>query len=166
MTSANQKLTLSRRDVEELTEAFHTFDLDKDGRITEVELIAVLKQLGFVFSPEDVRGMMRAADVDGNGSIDLDEFLQINAAANCLDSEDSTQLLKEVFEVFDKDKNGVISPEELREALMHLVPSEQPLSVDDCRQMIQRVDANGDGVVDFPEFQRMMTSSELLPCSG
>lgn len=163
-SSSSLMRSLSQRQVDELTETFTQFDLDKDGKITKAELVSVLSKLGFSLTERDVDIMMREADIDGNGDVDLDEFLQINAAAASI--EDSGKLLQEVFEVFDKDKNGVISAEELREALTFLSPSGEPVTLEECSQIIKRVDANGDGVVDFPEFQRMMASPDLLPCSS
>lgn len=156
---------LSKAHREELTDAFTRFDLDQDGRITRTELAAVLRQLGFEASEAEIDAMMKEADTDGDGNIDLEEFLHINEVALNLEHGNSTELLKEVFEVFDSNQNGVICAEELHRALTNLCPDGKPVTVEDCRRMIANVDANGDGVVDFPEFHRMMTAQDgLMPC--
>ena len=68
-----------------------------------------------------------------------------------------TLMLREVFELFDKDHNGLISPKELSIALENLgilTGSNDHKSMYD--DIIKRVDLDGDGQVNFPEFQKMM----------
>lgn len=62
--------------------------------------------------------------------------------------------LVDAFLRYDCDSNGVICAKDLRFALAQLTGEELPL--EDCKQMIQRVDANNDGVVDLAEFVQMM----------
>lgn len=73
--------SLSSEVKSELTQAFCQFDKDGDGRITADELGSVLRALGVETTEAEVAQMMREADLDGNGSVDLDEFLAINARA-------------------------------------------------------------------------------------
>lgn len=57
------------------------------------------------------------------------------------------------FDLFDKDGNGQITSKELG-SFMHkvgLAPSEQELS-----EMIDEIDADGNGNIDFPEFIALM----------
>eukprot|EP00475_Leptophrys_vorax_P045559 TRINITY_DN9499_c0_g1_i1.p2 TRINITY_DN9499_c0_g1~~TRINITY_DN9499_c0_g1_i1.p2 ORF type:complete len:186 (+),score=1.03 TRINITY_DN9499_c0_g1_i1:323-880(+) len=157
---------------EELTDAFHRFDRDGDGRITADELSAVLRLLGVTATDSELTAMMRRADMDGNGSIDLDEFLELNATAEQMEMEGSEgsddDVLREVFRVFDVDCNGYISAEELYRVMTCLEGDEgarSTVTLEECRAMIRKVDANGDGRVDFGEFQKMMRSRDLLPPS-
>jgi len=156
---------MSQTHREELTEAFKTFDLDQDGQITRTELSSALRQLGFEASDAEVDSMMQEADCDGDGNISLEEFLRINEIALSLEHGDSAQILKEVFEVFDSNQNGVICADELHRALTNLCPDGKPVTMEDCRRMIANVDSNGDGVIDFPEFHSMMTAQDgIMPC--
>lgn len=63
------------------------------------------------------------------------------------------QELKEAFEAFDKDCDGVINVEELQ-AMMEKLGDK--LSLADAQQLIEEVDLDKDGVVNFHEFTIMM----------
>ncbi|KAI3977002.1 hypothetical protein MKX01_008860 [Papaver californicum] len=59
------------------------------------------------------------------------------------------QFLMLAFGMYDKDKNGLISPEELQKGLGY--------SVDDyCSRIISALDTDGDGNINFEEFKMMM----------
>ncbi|XP_028088104.1 uncharacterized protein LOC114288721 isoform X1 [Camellia sinensis] len=55
--------------------AFRTFDLDGDGKISAEEVFELLKRLGEKCSLQDCRRMVRAVDANGDGVIDMDEFI-------------------------------------------------------------------------------------------
>ena len=50
------------------------FDIDGDGTITAEELRKVLVNLGSNLTPEEVELLIKEADYDGNGELDLSEF--------------------------------------------------------------------------------------------
>jgi Ca2+-binding EF-hand superfamily protein len=64
--------------------------------------------------------------------------------------------LKEAFDVFDGNKDGLISAEELGTVLGSLGLRGRTAAAE-CRDMIRLVDSDGDGMVNFEEFKRMMT---------
>jgi calcium-binding protein CML len=51
------------------------FDLDGNGKISAEELMEVLKRLGERSSLDACRKMIRAVDGDGDGLIDMNEFM-------------------------------------------------------------------------------------------
>ncbi|KAK9061853.1 hypothetical protein SSX86_019037 [Deinandra increscens subsp. villosa] len=59
----------------DIKSAFKVFDLDGNGKITAEELVQVLRQLGERCSLEACRKMVRGADADGDGMIDVEEFM-------------------------------------------------------------------------------------------
>lgn len=134
----------------ELEEAFLRFDANRDGKISTLELGSVLRSLGDNPSDEELRLMMKEADRDGDGFIDLQEFILLNSECSPSVSED----LRRAFLVFDTDADGKISVEELYRVLNRLGES---CTREDCGLMIQGVDKNGDGFVDFKEFCTMMS---------
>ncbi|XP_074869324.1 calcium-binding protein 7 isoform X1 [Carettochelys insculpta] len=67
--------------------------------------------------------------------------------------EDELEEIREAFRVFDRDGNGFISKQELGTAMRSLgyMPNEVELEV-----IIQRLDMDGDGQVDFEEFVTLL----------
>nr|CAB3469702.1 unnamed protein product [Digitaria exilis] len=74
--------------------------------------------------------------------------------------EEDERDLRDAFDVFDGNKDGLISAEELGTVLGSLglrrAGDGRP-AVAECRDMIRLVDSDGDGMVSFEEFKRMMT---------
>ena len=68
-------------------------------------------------------------------------------------TEDKIHEFKEAFEIFDKDHDGYITIKELGEIMKQLgqVPSETEL-----QDMINEVDVDGNGNIDFKEFLGLM----------
>jgi len=59
----------------EMLEAFKVFDTDGNGMISEEELKMAMINLGERLTKEEIKAMIAAADVDGNGQIDYQEFI-------------------------------------------------------------------------------------------
>lgn len=57
--------------------AFTVMDLDKDGFISFQDLKLFLQSIGEQRSEEEVREMLRDADVDGDQHISYDEFVRL-----------------------------------------------------------------------------------------
>ncbi|XP_057757372.1 probable calcium-binding protein CML27 [Arachis stenosperma] len=69
---------------------------------------------------------------------------------------DMSKELRDVFDLYDLDKNGLISVMELHTVLKHLG---KKCSLSDRRCMIKNVDSDGDGNINFEEFKKMMARS-------
>ncbi|XP_058195648.1 probable calcium-binding protein CML18 [Rhododendron vialii] len=143
-------------DMDELKEVFNKFDANGDGKISFTELVDVMKALGSGSSTDDdVKKMMDEIDTDRDGFISLDEFADFwsKGSATAFGSGAASAELKEAFELYDQDKNGLISAAELHQILTRLG---EKCSVEDCGRMIKSVDSDGDGYVSFDEFKKMM----------
>ncbi|KAJ2693957.1 hypothetical protein H4218_005815 [Coemansia sp. IMI 209128] len=139
----------------EYKEAFALFDKDGDGTITAKELGEVLKASGHAATETDLRDMVNEIDADGNGTIDLQEFIALmerHSSKSCEQEE-----LREAFKVFDKDDNGFITKSELRQAMKDLGENLTDKEVD---AMILEVDDDANGEIDFKEFSKMMTGDK------
>ncbi|CAF4003029.1 unnamed protein product [Rotaria sordida] len=60
----------------ELREAFRLFDRDNSGYITINELKEVMLNMGEKLNQEELEEMMREADVNKDGKLDYEEFVQ------------------------------------------------------------------------------------------
>ncbi|XXG84169.1 hypothetical protein AAC387_Pa10g1745 [Persea americana] len=119
------------QDPNDLRMVFEKFDSDGDGKISSSELRSMRQSRGAQGSAEEVELMMRAVDLDGEGSISLEEFSSVTTKerdpGSCLED------LRGAFGVFDRDRNGLISAEELHRVLGEMGES---ASLADCRAMI------------------------------
>ncbi|XP_062194167.1 calmodulin-like protein 30 [Phragmites australis] len=61
----------------DIRRAFFVFDRDEDGRISAEEVMAVLLKLGYSCSLEDCRRMVRKIDRNGDGFVDMDDFMSM-----------------------------------------------------------------------------------------
>ncbi|KAI8020689.1 putative calcium-binding protein CML25 [Camellia lanceoleosa] len=135
----------------QLKHVFQFLDSNGDGKLSPLELSQVLLSLGHVdksTAAKEAKKMVLEMDRDGDGLVDIEEFMTVVS----IDEEDDD--LMDAFAMFDCDKNGLISVEELQRVLRSLVCDS--CSIEECREMIKGVDRDGDGFVDFDEFRSMM----------
>ncbi|XP_021737140.1 calmodulin-like protein 1 [Chenopodium quinoa] len=59
----------------DIRNAFRVFDLDEDGKISAEEVHEMLKRLGERCTLADCKNMVKAADTDGDGFINMNEFI-------------------------------------------------------------------------------------------
>ena len=60
----------------ELLDAFHAFDDDKNGVLTEDEIFTVMRALGMWLNKVQIKQMMADADKDMSGDISYEELVQ------------------------------------------------------------------------------------------
>ena len=68
-------------------------------------------------------------------------------------TESQRKELQDVFDQFDKDKDGKISANELENAMQSM--GQNP-TVEEVQEMMKEVDLNQDGKIDFDEFMTLM----------
>lgn len=150
--------------VRELSDSFEYFDRNGDGKISEDELAEVMRSLGQPVSDAEIKNLINDVDANGDGFIDLYEFIELNTRPISSDGDSETLIVDETlasaFGVFDADKNGFICADELRRVLVAF--GETEISMDECRRMIQSVDEDGDQMVDFREFVSLMSGTTLV----
>ena len=90
---------------------------------------------------EDIDQLMSVMDSNRNGFIDYTEFI-----AGCLQSYNylKENHLKSAFSYYDKDQNGTISLEELKQCLQS---EELTLPDTAIEKLMKEVDSNKDGCV-------------------
>ncbi|KAK4350080.1 hypothetical protein RND71_029393 [Anisodus tanguticus] len=124
----------------EVEKVFQRFDANGDGVISADELCGVISALGSGTSSEDVARMMDEIDADRDGFISLQEFAEFCKGYVNGVGDGGVKELREAFDLYDQDSNGLISAVELHQILTRLGES---CSVQDCTTMIKSVDADG-----------------------
>ena len=121
-------------------EVFSLFDKDSSGTISSSELATVMRSFGQKATESEIAYIMNRIDIDHNGSIDFEEFVNLmcrpelspiagqgkqlgevgvdNGPSSWEEEEDAE--LWEAFRVFDKDGNGNISYDELSKVMESL----------------------------------------------
>lgn len=66
---------------EQLRQLFRIFDRDGNGYITAAELAHSMAKLGHALTAEELTGMIKEADTDGDGRINFEEFSQAITSA-------------------------------------------------------------------------------------
>lgn len=141
------------RRAQEYREAFRRFDTDGDGKISSSELQSFFAWAGDNVSAEEVQRAVRDYDSDGDGLMDYGDFVRLMEVGGEREEEDD---LKRAFEMFESEKgSGRITPAGLQQVLGRLGDVR---TQEECAAMIRAYDVDGDGVLDYQEFHRMMAS--------
>jgi calmodulin len=143
---------LNESQIADFRVAFNLFDKEGKGEIPTSNLGTIMKNLGHNLKPEQLDECIEAVDGDGSGSVDFEEFLAL-MAKKTKEAEDE-QELREAFRVFDKNNRGVIDVSDLKVIFNALDPDMPDEEID---QIIQEVDEDGSGTVDFEEFLKLMS---------
>ncbi|XVF26034.1 hypothetical protein REPUB_Repub13aG0265300 [Reevesia pubescens] len=142
---------LSEDEIKGLKTMFTNIDTDKSGTITYEELKIGLACLGSKLSEAEVKQLMEAADVDGNGTIDYIEFISATMHRYRLERDEH---LYKAFQYFDKDNSGYITKDELETAMKEYGMGDEV----SLREVISEVDTDNDGRINYEEFCTMMRS--------
>ncbi|CAN7119149.1 unnamed protein product [Brassica rapa subsp. narinosa] len=140
---------LSEEEIIGLKEMFKALDTDKNGIVTLEELRTGLPKLGNKISEAEIKQLMEAADMDGDGSIDYLEFISATMHMNRIEREDH---LYTAFQYFDKDNSGYITMEELEQAMKKYNMGDDK----SIKEIIAEVDTDRDGKINYEEFVAMM----------
>lgn len=142
----------------DLKAAFHMFDKNGDQKISEKELYEVMKYLGVSATEKDVKAMIQVVDINKNGCVDYDEFIQMMTKTQ-LKPLSQEEELRKTFNIFDIDGNGFISHDEIKKTMTHLGEN---ISDEEVRDMIKAADKNGDGKIDINEFSGLLNGTNVF----
>jgi len=169
---AQQENQFADIDFDEITEAtalevdeikvlklcFNLFDVKKQNFLSSDDLDDILRAMGFRPSKEELQEILEEIDEDGSGEIEFGEFCQLCAKFLVEDPDIETMKreLKDAFRIYDKAGEGFITMDTLRGLISELLA---PLSDDELDGIIEELDEDGSGTMDFDEFCEMMMSA-------
>ena len=135
-----------------LQEAFNVFDKDNDGSITIKELRTAMRSLGYNPSAEELQDLIREYDKDDSGTIELNEFMKL--MTNKIKEQDEVNQLIEMFEVFDRDGDGLLSKDEIKNVFNSI---NEEINDEILEEFIKEADLDNDGKINFKEFVNLFT---------
>ena len=139
--------TLNDEKLSEIGDMFKRVDKNNDGIISLDELRTVLETIFKHLPSHRIDKMVTDADKDKDGQISYEEFYRV------LKRKSKKNKLLKAFKTFDTNGDGKISLEELMEVLKHTggeLPEQQ------LKEMINDVDKDGDGYLNYSEFLNVM----------
>ncbi|VUZ44468.1 unnamed protein product [Hymenolepis diminuta] len=95
---------------------------------------------------------MSQVDINGDGQIAFDEFVECFGAKELTSTPDAATL-QETFRVFDKDNDGYITSAELQTVLQQMGVE---VTGSEAADILAEADRDGDGRVTFEEFKKMI----------
>ena len=141
---------VSKEDRADLLKQFLIWDKNRDGVLNKEEIVESYKTVYGSIDEDVVENIIKSIDLDGNGVVDYNEFL------NCTMNRDkilSKKNLQYAFNAFDKDGNGSISIDEIM-SIFKKTSNNVDKKV--FEKMMKDADGNGDGAIEFEEFNSIM----------
>ncbi|CAL8110427.1 unnamed protein product [Orchesella dallaii] len=145
------KPAITDDELQELRMAFRLLDRNKDGRISVSEFQLMLKNFGINVPDEMVQEFINSKS--RSGSLTENDFIGWVGSSVAAIPDDASKDLMAAFRVFDKDGNGFITRDELKEA-MEMIG--EPVTDEDIDNMITMADLNKDGKIDYEEFSKLL----------
>lgn len=136
------------------------YEQDAPPCLQTEDLEALLLAIGEKPRPETLQKLIQEVDMDGNGTIELEEFLEgCDKILGAADDEEANKVidigeLVDTFRTLDRDGNGVLTLDEL-EGLLSTAGGH--LQATDAQEIFQLADTDGNGVIDLSEFIEFVT---------
>uniref|UniRef100_A0A5B6ZR43 non-specific serine/threonine protein kinase n=1 Tax=Davidia involucrata TaxID=16924 RepID=A0A5B6ZR43_DAVIN len=148
--------TIDDEELADLRDQFDAIDVDKNGVISLEEMRqALAKDLPWKLKESCVLEILQAIDGNTDGLVDFTEFVAATLHVRQMEEHNSEkwqQRSQAAFEKFDVDRDGYITPEELK---MHtgLRGSIDPL--------LEEADIDKDGKISLSEFRRLLRTASM-----
>ncbi|KAJ2009998.1 Calcineurin subunit B [Coemansia sp. RSA 376] len=152
-----ESTNFTAEEIHRLYKRFSKLDKDKSGTIDKDEFLSIPQLAN---NPLSTR-LIDIFDTDGGGDVDFKEF--ITGLSTFSSKGAKEEKLRFAFKIYDIDRDGYISNGELFMVLKmmvgnNLTPAQLQQIVD---KTIREADRNGDGKVDFEEFQLFVARTDV-----
>merc|ERR1711997_1271625 len=124
--------------VENLKKGFEGFDKDGSGNISQTSMKMILKSMNVKVNTEDMDSYAAEVDEEAGGKFSFFMFCQV--AAKFMIEDDEGQMkeeLKEAFRIYDREGEGFITNDVLKEILREI---DATLTEEDLDNIIEEVD--------------------------
>ena len=142
---------ISENKIKEYKSVFDLNDNNKDGNVTLDELANILKAINISSSDEEIKEIIMELELEGNDEINFENFVSIvNRRDKDVDNEE--EVIK-AFKFFDKEGNGLININELKNIMLSVGKN---ISEEELNDMLKEADIDMDGYINYEEFIRSL----------
>ena len=103
---------------------------------------------------KEISKLTKDVDENGDGTIDLTEFFNVIQSAEKRDVIFKELIkrsgIRETFQKYDRDENGVITTDEFRKMMSDKYPGK--FKPDEISALMNKADSDGSGMLDYEEF--------------
>ncbi len=143
-------------EVDNACKLFSLIDRNGNGKITKEDLMVGLQNLidGSTLR-NDIDDIFDNLDSDKNGYLEYEEFVRAAIDKTIFINDNS---IKIAFNYFDRNSDGVITADEICDIFNDFFEGdeEEAAEEDKIRKIIEEVDLNKDGKIQFEEFTEVM----------
>ena len=145
--------SLSEETKADYMDAFNMFDTNHDGTINSQKIGELMRKLGKNPTESQLNQIIGNIAKNGSKQIGFDDFVELMEQKN-KENDPEIEIIN-MFQIFNKENNGLISNEEL----FHIIRTfGETLTDEEIREIITEADVDGDGYINYEEFVRMMTT--------
>ncbi|KJH43384.1 EF hand [Dictyocaulus viviparus] len=135
----------------QISETFDLLDVDKDGRLSRNEIAALFRTIKVEPTRMELDFIFKEMDADDTGKIGKEEFIRY---MRCPPIRRTTlKELENQFRIFDSDGDGWLTEEEMT---LILRETSDLNDTEVIHRMFSSTDTDGDGLINFAEFVKMM----------
>ena len=144
---------LPKNKTDEYKKVFQIHSNGPDGYVNTSELSNIFKSINIDASDEELKEIIKKLDLEEKKQINYEEFLSlINQGDKDIDEEEE---VLNAFKVFDKDGNGLININELKNIMLNIGNN---WSENEINELLRDADIDMDGYINYEEFVRTIMS--------
>ena len=138
--------------LENIKDLFCFFKIDSSGRMSVAQLRNIIKRISRHIPGINLEPLIHEIEMNFDG------FMRVEDLANLMcrefSEQDDERDLINAFIILDRDKDGFLSKKELATALSQLGDG---FTEKEIQEIINQVDSDSGGKINFMEFARLMT---------
>mmetsp|Transcript_31440 Transcript_31440/g.77074 ORF Transcript_31440/g.77074 Transcript_31440/m.77074 type:complete len:153 (-) Transcript_31440:310-768(-) len=140
---------LTEEQMQDLSKAFRTFDIQNKGTLNTRELGACFRCFGYVATEADLQDVMNEV----GGTVDFAQFVHImqKKMKDC----DAVAEMKQAFKTIDTDQDSYISMQELKGVFTMLLGHEP--RPEEVEELMREADVDGDGRISQLDFINVLS---------
>ena len=135
----------------DLNNIYSKIDKNCDWKITKGELFKAYKNAGIPTTLNEIDRIISLMDFDKNGTVDYEEFIRMCIPRDRLFTEEN---LENAFLLFDKDKKGFITLNEI----IAIIEANRNVSKEVKQAITEEILELADEIIDLNEFKNLMLS--------